>query len=338
MIMVTLIVVSFAPFERDPALSKTEIFSTMYTFRFLLMVLFTVASAGIAIKVLRQYKVNYIFIFDLDPHYKVTYLQLVRITLVMLTVWSFCLVGHIAVVKLKYIFERPAAGFALAVFVIFLSLCCAPFHCFYKRARKELLVVLWHIVISPFGLVKFKHFFLADILTSFVVPLKDVGNMVCFFASSVWLDSMSPDTKAFPGLVYYLMIVPLLPFWFRFAQCLVRYRETKLTANLINAGKYMSALMVQVVGAIKTWNGTASNPLKLAIGSVTLASTLYCLYWDYKMDWGLFRETPGKGKKYLRDKLLYPTWFYYYAIISNMFLRFFWVFGLITFDNSYIDK
>jgi hypothetical protein len=96
--------------------------------------------------------------------------------------------------------------------------------------------------------------------------------------------------------------------------------------------------MVQVVGAIKTFNGTASNPLKLAIGSVTLTSTLYCLYWDYKMDWGLFRETPGKGKKYLRDKLLYPTWFYYYAIISNMFLRFFWVFGLITFDNVYIDK
>ena len=53
MIMVTLIVVSFAPFERDPVLSKTEIFSTMYTFRFLLMVLFTVASAGVAIKVLR---------------------------------------------------------------------------------------------------------------------------------------------------------------------------------------------------------------------------------------------------------------------------------------------
>jgi hypothetical protein len=53
MIMVTLLVVSFAPFERDQVLSKTEIFSTMYTFRFLLMVLFTVASAGVAIKVLR---------------------------------------------------------------------------------------------------------------------------------------------------------------------------------------------------------------------------------------------------------------------------------------------
>jgi hypothetical protein len=85
------------------------------------------------------------------------------------------------------------------------------------RARKELLVVLWHIVISPFGLVKFKHFFLADILTSFVVPLKDVGTMACFFASSVWLTSKTADPKSFPGLTYYFMIIPMLPFWFRFA-------------------------------------------------------------------------------------------------------------------------
>lgn len=165
----------------------------MSTFRFFLMVIFTVAYAGIGIKILRRYKVNYIFIFELDPNYKVTYLQLIRITLIMLTVWSFCLVGHIAVVKLKYIFEDPAAGFALAVLVLFVAFCFAPFHCFYMRARKELLVVLWNIVISPFGLVKFKHFFLADILTSFVIPLKDVGNFICFFCSRLWLGSDTPD-------------------------------------------------------------------------------------------------------------------------------------------------
>jgi len=217
MIMFTLIVVTVAPYERDPIESKREIFASMSTFRFLLMVLFTVASAGVAIQVLRRYKVNYIFIFELDPNYKVTYLQLIRLTLILFTIWSFCLVGHIAVVKLEYLFDKPAAGFALATLLIFTGLCCAPFHCFYKRARKELLVVLWNIVISPFGLVKFKHFFLADILTSFVIPLKDVGNTVCFYASTLWLTSEMPDTKAFPGLVYYLMIIPLLPFWFRFA-------------------------------------------------------------------------------------------------------------------------
>jgi hypothetical protein len=57
------------------------------------------------------------------------------------------------------------------------------------------------------------------------------------------------------------------------------------------------------------------------------------------MDWGLFRETPGKGKRYLRDKLHYPAWFYYYAVISNTILRFFWIFGVLEVNGgSYIDK
>jgi hypothetical protein len=61
------------------------------------------------------------------------------------------------------------------------------------------------------------------------------------------------------------------------------------------------------------------------------------------MDWGLFRETPGKGKRFLRDKLLFPVWFYYYAIVSNCILRFFWLFGVFNFyeppeSNYYINK
>jgi len=100
----------------------------------------------------------------------------------------------------------------------------------------------------------------------------------------------------------------------------------------------MSSFCVQVVGAIKIYMGSVDTPLYVSIAMVSLISTIYCLYWDYKMDWGLFRETPNKGKRFLRDKLLYPAWFYYYAMISNTILRFFWIFGLITFDTGYIDK
>jgi hypothetical protein len=96
--------------------------------------------------------------------------------------------------------------------------------------------------------------------------------------------------------------------------------------------------MVQVVGAIKTYRGKVDDTLWFSILGVSFISTVYCLYWDYKMDWGLFRETPGKGKKYLRDRLMFPSWFYYYAMISNLTLRFFWTFGLVTFDGGYIDK
>ena len=90
---------------------------------------------------------------------------------------------------MAYVFDRPIAAFTLIVFIVFFGLCFAPFHCFYMRARKELLVVLYNIFISPFGLVRFKHFFLADVITSFVNPLKDIGFILFYFFSGYWLDS-----------------------------------------------------------------------------------------------------------------------------------------------------
>lgn len=47
--------------------TTTELFSSMYTFRFLFMLIFILAATGVVIKVLKQYRVNYMFIFELDP-------------------------------------------------------------------------------------------------------------------------------------------------------------------------------------------------------------------------------------------------------------------------------
>jgi predicted permease len=112
------------------------------------------------------------------------------------------------------------------------------------RARKELMVVLYHIFISPFGTVRFKHFFLADVITSFVNPLKDIGFICAFFFSGKWLNSELPSTKDNEALLDYTLIVVFLPYWFRFAQCLRRFQETKLKAHLVNAGKYFSCMLI----------------------------------------------------------------------------------------------
>lgn len=60
--------------------TTTELFSSMYTFRFLFMIIFTLASTGVVVKILKQYKVNYMFIFELDPQYKITHVQLFRVS------------------------------------------------------------------------------------------------------------------------------------------------------------------------------------------------------------------------------------------------------------------
>ena len=71
-----------------------------------------------------------------------------------------------------------------------------------------------------------------------------------------------------------------------------------------------------------------------------MISTIYCLYWDYYMDWGLFRSKE-KGRKYLRNKIMYPAGFYYYAMISNTILRLFWVLSVFSDDKDFpewVDK
>ena len=90
------------------------------------------------------------------------------------------------------LFTVPIAAFTLAAFVIMVSMCLIPFHAFYLTARLEMLKVLIEVFMSPFTAVTFKHFIVADILTSFVNPLKDLGATGCFFFNGLWRDSTVP--------------------------------------------------------------------------------------------------------------------------------------------------
>ena len=59
-------------FSRDDALM--HLFANFFTFKFLFMLIFILIATAIDIKILRKYKVNYLFIFELDPNYKVTHI------------------------------------------------------------------------------------------------------------------------------------------------------------------------------------------------------------------------------------------------------------------------
>jgi hypothetical protein len=39
------------------------------------------------------------------------------------------------------------------------------------------------------------------------------------------------------------------------------------------------------------------------------------------------------GKKFLRNKMLYPVWFYYFAATTNLMMRLMWIMPL--FNNKY---
>ena len=63
--------------------------------------------------------------------------------------------------------------------------------------------------------------------------------------------------------------------------------------------------------------------------AIYIISTVYSYSWDIYMDWGLLRTKSAK-RRFLRDKLFYPTWFYYFAAVSNLFLRCAWLTTFMT--------
>jgi len=56
------------------------------------------------------------------------------------------------------------------------------------------------------------------------------------------------------------------------------------------------------------------------------------IFWDIYMDWGLARK--NSKNFFLRNNILYPPSYYYFAIIINIFLRLTWLTILFDIKNA----
>ena len=66
--------------------------------------------------------------------------------------------------------------------------------------------------------------------------------------------------------------------------------------------------------------------------SFASVSTLYNLFWDFYLDWGLIR--PNKNFFLLREKITYPQVSYYIAMILNIILSTMWTWNFIPIRSS----
>ena len=65
---------------------------------------------------------------------------------------------------------------------------------------------------------------------------------------------------------------------------------------------------------------------------IGILSQGYMLFWDIYVDWGLGRC----GKNFfLRDKIVYPKFWYYGAMVIDAILRFSWAWNFISIDKEY---
>lgn len=100
-----------------------------------------------------------------------------------------------------------------------------------------------------------------------------------------------------------------------------------MKVHLVNAGKYFSVILIQFANIFR--HKLKGDTTLYVFIAVSLISTCYAFAWDLYMDWGLLRSKDS-GKFLLRPKILLPQWFYYYAISTNLVLRFAWLIPLFS--------
>ncbi|KAF8220925.1 EXS-domain-containing protein [Tricholoma matsutake] len=181
---------------------------------------------------------------------------------------------------------------------------------FLKNTGKILLSGLWHIEVDQF--------------CSFIFTFSNFYFIGCVYANGS-LKSLDPNwetcssiTQRWPA-VFTLASLPLL---FRLLQSIRRFVDSKHVMHLINGGKYGTGIISYLCFYIWRQQGPYGTSLGFYFFS-NLMYSVYSLSWDFLMDWSLFQ--PQARYPLLRKELVYPTPFYYIAIVLNIVLKFCWL-------------
>ncbi|XP_063221184.1 solute carrier family 53 member 1-like [Bacillus rossius redtenbacheri] len=293
---------------------------------------------GINVYGWRSSGVNHVLIFELDPRNHLSEQHIMELASIFGVVWAL---SALSFLYSDYLSIPPYAN-PLALVTIMAVFIFNPTRTFQHEARFWALRVLGRIVAAPFFYVHFADFWLADQLNSLVVVLLDFQFTICFYISNPnWMEAS--DSNMCSDFLWVLRpIVTCLPAWWRFSQCLRRYRDTKEAfPHLANAGKYATTFFVILFSSLHSaysdrYTFASDEPYLYLWVLVSIVSSCYAYTWDIKMDWGLFDSKAGDNK-YLREEIVYSsTGYYYFAIVEDFVLRFVWVLSMSLTEMGYI--
>lgn len=230
-----------------------------------------------------------------------------------------------------YFFERLYWLFPLFSLILIIVVALYPFHLFYYYFRKGVMATFIKNLF-PIGAngVRFKDFILGDIMTSLVKPFTSLSIAICLLSNQDCINNNIRDSCSRNDVI--ALVLTLAPYTIRFLQCLNRWYYTKLTwPHAFNALKYIGGFTNAYFGWLYA-NNIISAYLYVSFGIVAVT---YMLFWDFYMDWGLFREFTNKDNKFLlRSKTMYPNKYYYIAMSINILLRYIW---LLSFYSLYLS-
>uniref|UniRef100_A0A7N0VMR3 Uncharacterized protein n=1 Tax=Kalanchoe fedtschenkoi TaxID=63787 RepID=A0A7N0VMR3_KALFE len=217
----------------------------------------------------------------------------------------------------------------LLMLVAFATFC--PFNILYRPIRFFIFTCVFHCICAPLYKVTLGDFFLADQLTSQVQALRSLEFYVCYYG---WGDFIRRSNSCRESEVYkmFYFIVPALPYWWRFAQCIRRLVEEKDKMHFYNGLKYLSTIAALVMRTGQDLNRDVKGWFAMAAISSAVATVLNT-YWDIVIDWGLLRR--NSRNPWLRDKLLVSKKsIYFVAMVVNVFLRLAWMQSVLGFTQA----
>ncbi|KAG0342619.1 hypothetical protein BG000_003226 [Podila horticola] len=277
---------------------------------------------GINMRVWYKNKINYKFIFEFDPRDNLDYHEFFELPVFFMLLLSMALYFDFGS---KWTHHVATAYWPLILMSLIAFLLFCPLPIFNYGARRWFLTSIWRIVASGFKSVEFRDFFIADEMNSLSYSIEQFEFAICAYIHR-W-DDLPLYCKT--SQMWITPFVTALPPWFRFMQCIRRFKDTaEWFPHLVNAGKYTSSLVTLFV--YFAFRHYGSNALKVAYIFVAIVSSSYTFVWDVYMDWGLFRFGKYGGAAYghpfLRPELVYSkVWVYYMAIVLDFVGRFAWV-------------
>ncbi|KAG2230138.1 hypothetical protein INT48_001480 [Thamnidium elegans] len=257
--------------------------------------------------------INYKFIFEFDPRDNLNYHEFAELPSLMLLLLSF-----VMYIDLDQSFAPtvPSELCPLILFVFMMAIMTCPFPILYYSSRRWLGLSLGRIALSYCFPIEFRDFFIADELNSLAYSFWTFSYFTCAYDWH-WFDL---DKNCPVKIFWFTPFLACLPPWWRFLQCIRRYKDSKEKVHLVNALKYTTSMASTLATGYRRIHPNYTMEIIWIICCIVNSS--YTSIWDLKMDWGLLQ--PDSKQFLLRDDLVFYRWTYYVAAPINIALRFAW--------------
>ncbi|KAL9401942.1 hypothetical protein Peur_005791 [Populus x canadensis] len=289
---------------------------------------------GCNILMWRKSRINYSFIFELAPTKELKYRDVFLICTTSMTAVVGVMFIHLSLLTKRHSYSQVQAIPGLLLLSFLLLLVC-PFNICYRSSRYRFLCVIRNIVLSPLYKVVMLDFFMADQLCSQVPMLQNLEHVACYYLTGSYKTQdygYCMRAKHYRDLAY---AVSFIPYYWRAMQCARRWFDEGQINHLVNLGKYVSAMLA--AGAKVAYEREKSVGWLCLVVVISSAATIYQLYWDFVMDWGLLQM--NSKNPWLRNELVLRRKFiYYFSMGLNLILRLAWLQTVLHSNFEHVDN